>query len=87
MTKYPEFQGEFCTLLARCSTDYFADVMGCQAALFEWADSYDAKDWDRLRKCVAPSLMVSPLRLDFMIVMTVLRSPGRLPCIPEQEVG
>lgn len=50
--------------------------MGCQAALFEWADSYDAKDWDRLRECVAPKLMVSPLRLAITSLVTVLREPG-----------
>lgn len=50
--------------------------MGCQAALFEWADSYDAKDWDRLRECVAPKLMVSLLRLEYTIPVTVLRKPG-----------
>jgi hypothetical protein len=26
--------------------------------LFEWADSYDAKDWERLSKCIAPTLKV-----------------------------
>jgi len=36
----------------------FEDVLGCQAAVFEWADSYDSKDWDRLRKCIAPTLRV-----------------------------
>jgi scytalone dehydratase len=36
----------------------FEDVMGCQTAVYEWADSYDSKDWDRLRKCIAPSLKV-----------------------------
>ncbi|KAJ5508295.1 Scytalone dehydratase [Penicillium freii] len=25
---------------------------GCQLALFEWAESYDSKDWDRLAKCI-----------------------------------
>ncbi|KAG6007655.1 hypothetical protein E4U21_005736 [Claviceps maximensis] len=30
----------------------------CQAALFEWAESYDTKDWDRLSKCIAPTLHV-----------------------------
>jgi len=29
-------------------------------AAFEWAESYDTKDWERLRKCLAPSI-----RLDF----------------------
>ncbi|KAG9188215.1 scytalone dehydratase [Alternaria panax] len=36
----------------------FEDVMGCQAACYEWADSYDSKDWDRLRKCIAPTLKI-----------------------------
>ncbi|KAH7014676.1 scytalone dehydratase [Macrophomina phaseolina] len=30
----------------------YEDVAGCSAALFEWAESYDTKDWDRLRNCV-----------------------------------
>ncbi|KAF4536146.1 Short-chain dehydrogenase/reductase SDR [Lasiodiplodia theobromae] len=37
----------------------YEDVAGCSAALFEWAESYDTKDWDRLRKCVAPTLRAS----------------------------
>jgi Scytalone dehydratase len=38
----------------------FDDYLGLNHALFEWADSYDAKDWDRLRKCIAPTLRVRP---------------------------
>ena len=34
------------------------DYQGIQHALFEWADSYDSKDWDRLAKCIAPTLRV-----------------------------
>ncbi|KAF6803652.1 scytalone dehydratase [Colletotrichum musicola] len=34
----------------------FEDYLGLNAALYEWADSYDSKDWDRLRKCIAPEL-------------------------------
>jgi hypothetical protein len=34
------------------------DVLGCQAAAFEWAESFDSKDWDRLFKCLAPTLHV-----------------------------
>ncbi|KAK5017709.1 Scytalone dehydratase [Cryomyces antarcticus] len=34
------------------------DLIGLQAAVYEWADSYDSKDWDRLRKCIAPTLKV-----------------------------
>ncbi|GIJ81552.1 dehydratase AgnL8 [Aspergillus pseudoviridinutans] len=36
----------------------FEEVTGCQRALFEWADSYDTKDWDRLKKCIAPTLRI-----------------------------
>ncbi|KAI8944913.1 Scytalone dehydratase [Xylaria longipes] len=39
-------------------TPTFEDVSGCEAALFEWAESYDTKDWERLRKCLAPTLRV-----------------------------
>jgi scytalone dehydratase len=28
------------------------------SAAFEWADSYDTKDWDRLSRCIAPTLRV-----------------------------
>ncbi|KAK8064119.1 hypothetical protein PG996_008771 [Apiospora saccharicola] len=40
------------------------DVIGCQAALFEWAESFDTKDWDRLRSNLAPTL-----RVDYRHVM------------------
>ncbi|KAI1247305.1 hypothetical protein MGN70_011193 [Eutypa lata] len=36
----------------------FDDYQGIQKALFEWADSYDSKNWDRLRKCIAPTLRI-----------------------------
>ncbi|KAH8769289.1 Scytalone dehydratase [Hyaloscypha finlandica] len=36
----------------------FEEVTGCMAACFEWADSYDSKNWDRLRKCIAPTLRI-----------------------------
>ena len=39
---------------ANVTTDY----MGVCTAYFEWADSYDTKDWERLRKIVAPTLRV-----------------------------
>lgn len=35
-----------------------AEYLGCSEAAFEWADSYDSKDWERLRKCIAPTLRV-----------------------------
>lgn len=36
----------------------FEDYLGLTTCLVEWADSYDSKDWDRLRKCIAPTLRV-----------------------------
>ncbi|KAJ9652131.1 succinate dehydrogenase flavoprotein subunit [Neophaeococcomyces mojaviensis] len=34
------------------------DYQGCLTAYFEWADSYDSKDWERLSKIVAPTLRI-----------------------------
>ncbi|PKS11817.1 hypothetical protein jhhlp_001110 [Lomentospora prolificans] len=34
------------------------DYLGLNAALYEWADSYDSKDWTRLSKCIAPTLRI-----------------------------
>ncbi|KAJ4247097.1 Pituitary homeobox 2 [Fusarium torreyae] len=34
------------------------DVIEMSAATFEWADSYDTKDWHRLRKILAPEVVV-----------------------------
>ncbi|ERF71098.1 Scytalone dehydratase [Endocarpon pusillum Z07020] len=34
------------------------DFLGLNAAYFEWADSYDAKDWERLSKIIAPELRI-----------------------------
>ncbi|RMZ85231.1 hypothetical protein DV738_g194, partial [Chaetothyriales sp. CBS 135597] len=38
--------------------DYVVEYQGVQAAYFEWADSYDSKDWTRLSKILAPSLRI-----------------------------
>ncbi|CAK7207746.1 Scytalone dehydratase [Sporothrix eucalyptigena] len=41
------------------STDIsFEDYLGLLSAAYEWADSYDSKDWDRLRRCIAPTLRI-----------------------------
>ncbi|CAG9936297.1 unnamed protein product, partial [Clonostachys rosea f. rosea IK726] len=40
-------------------------VQGCEEALFEWAESYDTKDWGRLANCIAPTL-----RIDYRSVMS-----------------
>ncbi|EFW99698.1 scytalone dehydratase [Grosmannia clavigera kw1407] len=34
------------------------NYLGLHSAAYEWADSYDAKDWDRLRRCIAPTLRI-----------------------------
>ncbi|GAQ08567.1 scytalone dehydratase [Aspergillus lentulus] len=39
-------------------TPAYEDAVGCQIALFEWAESYDTKDWGRLAKCIAPTLRI-----------------------------
>ncbi|KAK4246168.1 Scytalone dehydratase [Corynascus novoguineensis] len=36
----------------------FEEYLGVTEAAFEWAESYDSKDWDRLKKCIAPTLRV-----------------------------
>lgn len=33
-------------------------MQGCMAAVYEWACSYDTKDWNRLSKCIAPTLRI-----------------------------
>ncbi|TLS31371.1 hypothetical protein PpBr36_03433 [Pyricularia pennisetigena] len=36
----------------------FSDYLGLMTAVYEWADSYDSKDWNRLRKVIAPTLRI-----------------------------
>lgn len=36
----------------------FSDYLGLNAALYEWTESYDSKDWDRLRACIAPTMRI-----------------------------
>ncbi|KAK2603903.1 hypothetical protein QQS21_003938 [Conoideocrella luteorostrata] len=38
----------------------FSDYLDIRNLTFEWAESYDNKDWESLHKCLAPSI-----RLDF----------------------
>ena len=61
MAKYPTFEGA--RYQNQVKHDIYlltnrTEVMGCQTACFEWADSYDSKDWKRLEKCIAPTLRV-----------------------------
>lgn len=51
----------------------FEDYLGLLSAAYEWADSYDSKDWDRLRRCIAPTLRVS------FLSWSSLRSPPLFP--------
>ena len=41
-------------------TVHHLDYLELRNLAFEWAESFDTKDWERLRRCLAPSL-----RLDF----------------------
>jgi scytalone dehydratase len=41
-------------------TPAVADYLELRNVAFEWAESYDTKDWDRLERCLGPSI-----RLDF----------------------
>ena len=50
-------------MLVNTDLDYL-DI--CNVA-YEWAESYDTKDWERLRRCLAPSI-----RLDFRSLRGVL---------------
>ncbi|KAH0301824.1 hypothetical protein KCU74_g18479, partial [Aureobasidium melanogenum] len=34
------------------------EMLGCMAACFNWADSYDTKDWKRLETVIAPELII-----------------------------
>ncbi|EXJ61965.1 scytalone dehydratase [Cladophialophora yegresii CBS 114405] len=43
------------------------EVIACQAAIFEWAESFDTKDWNKLAEIVAPTLYV-----DYRAVMGML---------------
>ncbi|KAH8670228.1 putative scytalone dehydratase [Tricladium varicosporioides] len=36
----------------------FEDYLELTALMFDWGDSYDAKDWKRLRSIIAPTLLV-----------------------------
>ncbi|RAH69478.1 scytalone dehydratase arp1 [Aspergillus aculeatinus CBS 121060] len=42
----------------------FEDYLQLEKCAFNWGDSYDAKDWDRLRAIIAPTL-----RIDYRLVM------------------
>ncbi|TQV90950.1 hypothetical protein V2A60_008410 [Cordyceps javanica] len=43
------------------------ELVACQAAVFEWAESFDTKDWTRLEECIAPTLYV-----DYRAVMGMI---------------
>ncbi|KAI6466729.1 succinate dehydrogenase flavoprotein subunit [Pyricularia oryzae] len=52
----------------------FSDYLGLMTCVYEWADSYDSKDWDRLRKVIAPTLRVcSALPCLFLLSHTKYR--------------
>ncbi|KAF3011443.1 hypothetical protein E8E14_000768 [Neopestalotiopsis sp. 37M] len=43
------------------------DVIGCLAAVYDWAESFDTKDWDRLRTVLAPTMRAK--QIDYTQVM------------------
>ncbi|KAK3629215.1 hypothetical protein LTR56_005091 [Elasticomyces elasticus] len=45
----------------------YNETVACQSALFEWAESFDTKDWERLSQCIAPTLYV-----DYRAVMGMI---------------
>ncbi|TVY82589.1 Scytalone dehydratase arp1 [Lachnellula suecica] len=78
--------------------DIQKEYIELSALVFNWGDSYDAKDWDRLRTIIAPTLKV-----DYRLVMDerwywpefaaeafveMVSSPGFLgdPCIKTQHL-
>lgn len=68
MTKQPSFEGKPNPLSLDREMRHLqkrVDILGCQAASFEWVESYDTKDWTRLSKCIAPVLRV---RLDKLCI-------------------
>ncbi|KAH8928662.1 Scytalone dehydratase [Atractiella rhizophila] len=36
----------------------FEEFIACTGAMTEWAMSFDTKDWNRLRSCIAPSIRI-----------------------------
>lgn len=58
MTLRPTFEGTFAESVVGNDADKWLDITACETVLFEWAESYDGKDWERLERCIAPSLRV-----------------------------
>ncbi|KAM3077198.1 Pituitary homeobox 2 [Clarireedia jacksonii] len=74
----------------------FEDYLDLTALMFDWGDSYDAKDWKRLEGIIAPELLVDYTTIgkgkwdamsakDFMSMVT---DPGFLgdPCVKTQHL-
>ena len=62
-----------------------SDYIEIRNVAFEWAQSYDTKDWERLRKCLAPSI-----RLDFRSLQGALHenlSPDEYVTILKNVIG
>lgn len=63
------------------------DVEGCRAAVFEWAESYDTKDWERLSKAVASTLYVRTRHSLHLFLVLALTCAARLPIGDGNDVG
>ncbi|KJZ72328.1 Putative scytalone dehydratase [Hirsutella minnesotensis 3608] len=74
----------------------FEDYLELSALVFEWADSYDAKDWSRLRNIIAPTLYVDYSKIGKGVwndmsdeeFMTMVTDEGFLgdPCVKTQHL-
>ncbi|KAI9646369.1 Pituitary homeobox 2 [Ciborinia camelliae] len=74
----------------------FEDYLDLTECVFNWGDSYDAKDWKRLESIIAPTLLVDYTtigkeRWDSMPAaefMTMIQSPDFLgdPCVKTQHL-
>ncbi|KAF4581218.1 conidial pigment biosynthesis scytalone dehydratase Arp1 [Ophiocordyceps camponoti-floridani] len=74
----------------------FQDYLELNDLLFEWGDSYDSKDWDRLRGIIAPTLYVDYSQIGKGVwkempaeeFMAMVSSDGFLgdPCVKTQHL-
>ncbi|CAG8979509.1 hypothetical protein HYALB_00004961 [Hymenoscyphus albidus] len=92
----PSFTVTFDDQSAKAKSVSFEDYLELTALMFDWGDSYDAKDWTRLRSIIAPTLLVDYTDIgkpkwpamsseDFM---TMITDDGFLgdPCVKTQHL-
>lgn len=90
MSIQPTFEGPSSSLTGQSVLTKSTDILGCQTALYEWAESYDTKDWDRVSKCIAPTLRVGLtqlINLNHSASSQTLTETDRLSRLLEQAMG